>query len=161
MNGRALAEPNVEFSRWVAWRDRASLQLGTPCLGVYLWGRFEEPSDAHIDAYPVLPRQLVYVGESNDIEARPLGGRAHEHIAKYVVAFPDDAGLERLYVSICRVARFKPRDPHCHSLRAFTRFLEARIGWEYTRQFGRRPRLDYKTGKDEFVFQGAPSTLPG
>jgi hypothetical protein len=50
---------------------------------------------------------------------------------------------------VCVIGPFRRSDPECHALRAYTRYLEARIGWEYARKFGRRPRLDYKKGKDD------------
>ena len=146
-----IPDPVVEFSQWVPWRDRRSLRTGAPWMGVYLWARFETPPDAEAGRYPALPVQIIYVGEANDIEVRPLGSRRHDHVRKYVREFPDDPDLRLLYLSVGRVAPFRPSDPRCHALRAFTRCLEARIGWEYARQFAERPRLDRKTGKDDFL----------
>lgn len=57
-------------------------------------------------------------------------------------------------VSVCDVGPFRRSDANCHALRAFTKYIEARLGWEYTRTFGRRPRLDYKEGKDEAYVRG-------
>ena len=120
-------------------------------MGVYLWARFDTPPAPGFGRYPALPEQIIYVGESNDIEIRPLGSRRHGHVTKYLHEFPDDQDLGRLYLSVCRIEPFRPNDLRCHALRGFTRFLEARIGWEYARKFGKRPRLDYKTGKDDFA----------
>lgn len=91
------------------------------------------------------------MGETNDWNVRPLGPKRHDGLAKYVEFFPEDPNFAQLYVSVCEVVSFRPQDLECHAWRAFTRHLEARPGWEYTKRFGKRPLLDYKHGKDEFV----------
>jgi hypothetical protein len=88
------------------------------------------------------------VGETNNLDTRPLTGW-HHRLDHDDDQFPRDRNYEHLYVSVYVVGSFRQSDPRCRALRAFTRYIEARLGWEYTRWFGRRPRLDYKKGKDE------------
>ena len=61
--------------------------------------------------------------------------------------FKDDPELENLYVSVFHVEPFKPGGGRSRLLRAYTRYVEDLIYWEYTRRFGRRAALDYKKGK--------------
>lgn len=148
----AVADPTVTFSKWTLWGDRVHLRSedGKPSMGVYLWARFEHPSAAEVPSYPELCQQIIYVGEANDLNVRPLGPR-HDRLEKYEGLFPDDRNCKRLYVSVAHIRTFRRADRECHAMRAYTRFVEARIGWEYTKRFGRRPLLDYKRGKDEFA----------
>jgi hypothetical protein len=151
--GEAMDEPEVVFSSWMPWSGRAGLlaTVPTPTMGVYVWARFATPPKPSARVYPDLPEELIYVGETNDLNIRPLGSRRHHRVANYVELFPDDPKLRKLYVAVCRLAPFRPQDPECHAWRALTRYLEARIAWEYTKTFRRRPLLDYKRGKDEFA----------
>ena len=120
-------------------------------MGVYMWARFANPPGPKSCPFPDLPKELIYVGEANDLNTRPLGRARHHRLAHYIDRFPEDSGFALLYVSVCRIAPFRPSDKKCHALRAFTRYLEARVGWEYARRYGKRPFLDYKKGKDEFA----------
>jgi hypothetical protein len=148
-----LTEPPVTFSPWTPWQERSRLR--TPdahaTMGVYLWARFSTAPDASSFPYPDLREEVIYVGETNDLNVRPLGPTRHHRVTNYLELFPDDPTLAQLHVAVCTVAPFRPQDAACHAWRAFTRYLEARIGWEYTKRFGRRPLLDYKRGKDEFA----------
>jgi hypothetical protein len=151
--GPKLREPSVVFSEWKPWHERSQLRLThEPTMGVCLWAHFQGSSPS-ANPYPELPEELVYVGETNDVNVRPLGQRVHHRLANYRELCRDPS-LANLYVAVCRVAVFRQRDQECHAWRAFTRHLEAKIAWEYTKKFGKRPLLDYKRGKDEFALQG-------
>jgi hypothetical protein len=150
-----LTEPPVTFSPWTPWQQRARLRTPDSTMGVYLWGRFSTPLDTSSLPYPDLGGDVIYVGETNDLNVRPLGPTRHHRVTNYLELFPDDPTLAQLYVAVCTIAPFQPQDAACHAWRAFTRHLEARIGWEYTKRFGRRPLLDYKRGKDEFALAAA------
>jgi hypothetical protein len=152
-----LREPPIAFSTWTRWQDRSRLRHpdAQPHMGVYLWARFRTPPDASSVPYPDLCEEVIYVGETNDLNVRPLGSTRHHRVANYLELFPDDPTLARLYVAVCTIAPFQPQDAACHAWRAFTRHLEARIAWEYTKLVGRRPLLDYKRGKDEFALPAA------
>jgi hypothetical protein len=126
--------------------------IGSPCMGVYVWAHFRTPPSPDSRPFPRLPKELVYIGEANDLNVRPLTGR-HHRLKHYVDQFRD-RDYEHLYVSVCDVGPFRRSNAKCHALRAFTKYIEARIGWEYTRKFGRRPRLDYKKDKDERYVPG-------
>jgi hypothetical protein len=148
-----MQQPDPKFSPWVQWDKRGSLKTAESIAvtGVYMWARFEHAPDPAIRPYPELPVELIYVGETNDLNARPLGNAIHHRLEHYDDRFPDDPDHNHLYVSVCPVAPFVPRDKQCHTFRAFTRFLEAQVYWEYARRFDSRPGLDYKRGKDEFA----------
>lgn len=145
--------PPIVFSEWVRWGDRARLKAadGQPSPGVYLWARFAHPPKSGSHPYPDLPEELLYAGETKNLNVRPLGGRTsggtpHHRLAHYGDCFPDDAARALLYVSVFHVIPFKQGDKQC--LRAFTRYVEDLIYWEYAKRYGKRARLDYKKGKD-------------
>jgi hypothetical protein len=157
-----LTDLPIQFSQWTAWHDRSRLETpdSQPTMGVYLWARFVGTPPA-LPPYPSLSDELIYVGETNDLNVRPLGPR-HHRVENYLELFAKvDPGLQQLYVSVYGVRPFRPKDQECHAWRAYTRHLEARIAWEYTKQFGRRPLLDYKRGKDEFALPPAIRPTPG
>ncbi len=140
-----LQTPSIEFTNWCPWDNRKHLREGeSPCPGVYIWGRFDSPPAGR--PYPEIPREVIYVGETKDLNGRPLKGR-HHRIKHYHGIYPDDPALQRLYVSVFRVGVVG--DPRRHCTRAFTRYVEDLIYWEYTRNYGHRPALDYKEGKEQ------------
>ncbi|HKZ76966.1 MAG TPA: hypothetical protein VJ124_01480 [Pyrinomonadaceae bacterium] len=69
-----IEPPPIVFSEWVPWHERGRLKTpdGQPSMGVYLWARFAHglPPTGH--PYPGLPKELIYVGETNDLNVRPL-----------------------------------------------------------------------------------------
>ena len=114
-------------------------------MGVYLWAYFEQAPKPGTPPYPNLPEELIYAGETKDLDARPLGSRRHHRLAHYLDTYCDDCEFKCLYVSVFRVCCFGPNDEQAYlRLRAFTRYVEARIYWEYTERFGHRAALDYK-----------------
>lgn len=146
---RSVPTP-IRFSQWVLWADRGSLRRSDgPWLGLYLWARFDRAPSPSAKPYPRLPEQIIYVGETKHLDLRPLAGR-HHRLAHYRDTFPDDPHFRRLYLSVCRVHRFRngyateaartlyPR------LRVYTQYIEARLYWDYTRRWGRPPALHYK-----------------
>jgi hypothetical protein len=146
-------DPGVTFSAWAPWSDRRRLRRDDgPWLGLYLWGRFERPPDEADRPYPVLPRQVIYVGETKHIDLRPLTGD-HHRLAHYRDTFPDDDGLKLLYITVGRVERFpdgyegaEARSTY-RRLRVFTQYIEAKIYWEYTKQWNCPPALHYKKSR--------------
>ena len=162
-----LTEPTITFSRWVRWRDRADLMKASsdlmkasPCMGIYVWAHFKGARSPDSRPYPDLPEELIYIGEANDLNVRPLTG-SHHRLKHYCDQFPNDRNFSHLYVSVCEAGAFRRSDPGCHALRAFTKYVEARLGWEYTRKFGRRPLLDYKKDKDELYVPGLRRAIGG
>ena len=151
-----IEPPPIVFSEWVPWHERGRLKTadGQPSMGVYLWARFEHSQRPTGRPYPELPVELIYVGETNDLNDRPLGagGQRHHRLRHYATRFPKDHGYRYLYISVFHVHRFRRRDKHCNALRAFTRYVEDLVYWEYTRRFDERPALDYKTGKEPWLF---------
>jgi hypothetical protein len=121
-------------------------------MGIYVWAHFTKRPPPESRPFPNLPRQLIYVGEANDLTVRPLSG-PHHRLKHYVHQF-GDRHYTRLYVSVCEAGSFRRSDPKSHALRAFTKYVEALIGWKYTQKFGRRPHLDYKEGKDDRYVPG-------
>jgi hypothetical protein len=117
-------------------------------MGLYLWARFPKnmkpkPTDR---PYPNLPKQLLYVGETKNLNARPLTG-GHHRLAHHRDTFGDD-GLGRLYVSVARIYPHAAGDAACTAMRVFNQYLEGRIYWDYTRKYGRRPALHYKKARE-------------
>ena len=140
-----LSEPKIAFSHWVAWKDRADLRTPKPMMGVYMWAHFHEPPDRTVHPYPTLPEELVYVGETNDLNARPLRGNRHQRLEHYRDTFPADAKLDHLYVAVFRVREYQPDSPHRRTTRAFTQFAEGKLYWGYTRCYERRAALPRST----------------
>jgi hypothetical protein len=66
--------------------------------------------------------------------------------------FSHDGGYQDLYILVFHVHVLRRRDKHCNALRAFTRYVEDLIYWEYTRRYDERPALDHKTGKEPWMF---------
>ena len=144
--------PKIKFSRWVPWTHRSDLiRGGGPWLGVYLWGRFQQPPSPSVKPYPKLPKHVIYVGETKNVNQRPLT-REHHRLAHYRDKFPHDPGLQMLYVSVCHVYPFrrgygsKQAWSLYSRLRVYTQYVEARIYWNYTKNWGRPPALHYKKG---------------
>ena len=142
-----LDAPAIEFSPWRAWRDRPEMRSDDPHLGVYAWAHFHEPPASGARPFPDLPDGLIYVGETKNLNNRPLGA-GHHRLQHYRATFPRDVDLELLYVSVFRAHCYDPADSKCRELRAFTRYVEDLVYWEYTRKFGIRPALDYKRRVD-------------
>lgn len=144
-----LEEPPVSFGPWTPWSERASLRRSDgPWVGLYIWGQFERTPSSTERAYPDLPRQVAYIGETKHLDDRPLRG-PHHRTRHYRDTFKTDPELGQLFVSIARVRAFpggyeaaNTADYQC--VRVFTRYLEARIYWEYTKKWGYPPALHYK-----------------
>ena len=66
----------------------------------------------------------------------------HHALAHYRHTFPCDSHLNYLYVSVFPVERYCLGDERCRALRAFTRYVEALVYWEYARHFAKRPLLN-------------------
>ena len=101
-----LTEPKIRFSKWVRWRDRKALANGSACMGVYVWAHFRKAPRLDSRPFPNLPKGLIYVGEANDLNIRPLTGW-HHRLEHYVDQFPSDRNYEHLYVSIFAVGPFR------------------------------------------------------
>ena len=82
-----LIEPKIRFSKWVRWSDRGALGKSSPCMGVYVWAHFRTAPPRDSRPFPDLPEELIYVGEGNDLNIRPLTGR-HHRLKHYVDQFP-------------------------------------------------------------------------
>ena len=137
--------PPIQFSEWVPWcGGRKRLKWPEPSIGVYLWGHFLTPPDKASRPYPDLPVQLIYVGETRNLNDRPLTG-GHHRLVHYGRKFPNDPKFESLYVSVFHIEPVSRG--RSHLLRAFTRYVEDKIYWEYAQRFGERAKLDYKEGK--------------
>lgn len=145
-----IDKPQLTFSPWTRWNDRASLRRsdGRPWLGLYVWGYFQNrrPSGA---PYPDLPEQIVYVGETKHLDLRPLT-EPHHRVSHYKETFPEDVNLDNLYLSICRVRSFPGgyNSPDVKPLydrwRVYTQFMEAKIYWNYTQRWRHPPALRFK-----------------
>ena len=114
-------------------------------MGVYLWARFEASPAPTVRPWPDLPETLVYVGEANNLNERPLGSD-HHATEKYHATFPDDPGLTKLHVAVFRYVPFTG-GLETPKHRVYTQFLEAQISWEYVLRYGRPVALYYKKGK--------------
>ncbi|MCA1789891.1 MAG: hypothetical protein LC667_08530 [Thioalkalivibrio sp.] len=141
------------FTPWVAWGDRAALkESGGPCLGVYLWARFDTAPDPLALPYPNLPEEIIYVGESKHLEQRPLGRIRHHRLAHYLEVFRDDPKFEHLYVSVFRVCPFPngyesgEAAQRYSALRVYTQYFEGKLYWDYVMRWGHPPKLRYKKG---------------
>lgn len=104
--------PPVAFSEWAPWSERVHLSKELPLMGVYLWGYFPSGSRPKVPAFPELPQDVIYIGETNDLDARLLGptGARHQRLKQYVQAYPQDTRYACLHVSVFRVAPFQPRN---------------------------------------------------
>lgn len=135
----------IQFTEWVPWcGGRGRLKRPEPSIGVYLWAHFAVPPAAAARPYPDLPKELIYVGETRNLNRRPLSG-GHHRLDHYRDKFPDDWDLKSLYVSVFHIESVGRG--RSHLLRAFTRYVEDMIYWQYVQRFGERAALDYKRGK--------------
>lgn len=142
--------PEVAFGPWQPWGKLEDIRRNDGrWLGVYLWAHFkgEPPTDSPTPT--ALLEDVIYVGETKDLDVRPLSGR-HHRLKHYRETFCCDPDLTKLHVAVWRVERF----PKSHSggvaseryryLRVYTQFIEAQLYWQYTQQHGRPPKLHYK-----------------
>ncbi len=148
----AMNEPTIVFSEWVPWRERGRLKSrdGQPSMGVYVWAHSQVGSIPKASPYPEPPEELIYVGETNNVNVRPLGERRHHRLLHYVETIrPRDSTLKNLWISVFHVRPFQPGNAECLAMRAFTRYVEDLVYWKYVQRWGKRPALDYKKGKDK------------
>ena len=144
-----IQEPEIIFTAWCPWADRRSLRTQTPHGGVYLWARFTEGAPDS-PPWPELPQELVYVGETKNLNDRPLG--RHNRLSRYKKLF-ETSSCDHLYLSIFRV--FETDTDSQRTLRAFTQYFEGLVDWQYTMQYGRRPAMHFKSGTPEDPFASA------
>jgi hypothetical protein len=141
-----LPTPKIEFSKWVPWSKRAAvLTASEPWLGVYMWAHFHDApaTDTSPSIDPAPPRELIYVGETKNLNARALRRSAEGGLERYAETFPADRELKHLYLSVCSVRPFQGNDEAYHVHRAFTRYVEDMIYWKFVKEFERRAALDY------------------
>jgi hypothetical protein len=138
-----IEEMPILFTEWVHWRERARLVTPDPHIGVYAWAHFHEQPGTDARPYPDLPSQLIYVGETKNLNYRPLGPGSHVGLERYAETYPSDHRLNQLYVSVFRVKCVTEGDELCRVLRAFTRYVEDLMYWKYVQAFEKRPALDY------------------
>ena len=133
------------------WQDRRALQLNDqPSLGVYIWGHFHSTPTSKVE-YPDLPIELIYVGESKNLYTRLCSGSAHHRLTHYRATYPLDSTLQHLYLAVFRIEPYVKGDQRCRALRAYTRYVEDRLYWEYVLKFGKKAALDYKARADRQV----------
>jgi hypothetical protein len=140
-----LRVPDILFTEWVPWDERATLATRLPRPGVYAWAHFHNAPSRQDRPYPDVPPELIYVGETKNLNLRPLAARPpHHRLKHYGEMYPvDKRERQKLFVSVFRVPPDLFGDPALRLVRAFTRFLEDQIYWEYARRHGRRAALDY------------------
>ena len=136
-----IPEPEIVFSPWTPWQKRKELRTKVHYGGVYIWAR-RLSREPELLMWPRLDERIIYIGETKSLNDRPLS--RHNRIARYRQLF-GDPGLLNLYVSICRAFRTGSREER--ELRAFTQYLEDKLDWEFTREYGRRPAMHFKEGK--------------
>src|SRR3990170_667978 len=91
--GPMFKPPPVRFSPWVQWHERGGLKSGHPEVGVYLWAYVDPPTNRLPDpSWPDLPSELIYAGETNNLNRRPLGS-GHHRLKHYRDTFPGDPEL--------------------------------------------------------------------
>jgi hypothetical protein len=84
-----FACPPISFSPWVHWDDREQLLDEQQFMGVYLWAHFHrKPNQTMVTSEVALPKELVYIGESKNLNARPLHGLGHQRLVHYRNTFP-------------------------------------------------------------------------
>src|SRR5262245_29752654 len=88
-----FSDPPVVFSAWTCWSDRSKLRTldGQPVMGVYMLAQFSSPPGPEMAPYPNPAEQVIYVGETNDLNGRPLSGASHDALKKYRLLFPSDS----------------------------------------------------------------------
>lgn len=157
---------DIEFSPWVPWQDRRTLQLNDqPSLGVYIWGHFHSTPTSKVE-YPDLPIELIYVGESKNLYTRLCSGSAHHRLTHYRATYPLDSTLQHLYLAVFRIEPYVKGDQRCRALRAYTRYVEDRLYWEYVLKFGKKKdyvlvMLFVKYVSDKYAgVPYAPITIP-
>ena len=136
-----LREPVVAFSPWHPWNRRHDLKTADnlPWGGVYLLAHFASVPGPTEVPWPDLPKEIVYVGSTKNLNDRPL--TTHNRIPRYVKLFGDPT-LERLCVSVFPVFCTGGRDEKL--LRSYIQYLEAKLDWDYTRKYEKRPAMHFK-----------------
>ena len=132
-----LTEPAVVCSPWTLWCDWSKLRRES-WGGVYLFGCFGHPP-AHPPDPAQLPREVAYIGETKDLNGRPL--TAHNRVGRYREVLQDRRG-ERLFVPVAPL--YRTGCSEYLNIRAFAVFIEAKLDWQYTQTYGIRPALHFK-----------------
>ena len=110
-----LEVPNVQFTVWEPWNQKTKLRTTLPYGGVYLLGHFKPAPKQKPRVAPALPKNVVYVGETHDLNVRPLA--THNRTRRYIQIF-GDADYECLYVSVFRI--FRREETNRHLLRRYS-----------------------------------------
>ena len=106
--------------------------------GLYVLARFDGSVPDAGPSVKCLPKEIIYVGMSKNLNNRPLRG-AH-HGAKRYQRTHNDPRCSRLYISIFPVyAAEQPTVAMRRRWYRLTKYLEMKVHWEYTRQHKEPP----------------------
>lgn len=140
----AVNRLRVSFGRWRKWLEVEPLARRVG--GVYLLGHFPEGPSTAVPHHDALPRGVVYVGQSKDLNRRPLS--SHPREARYRELFGDDAcaslwvAVGELYETGCADYAMK---------RVYADYVEMALAWEYASQHGHPLALHFKEGSETEV----------
>jgi len=137
-----IVEPKISFTHWAPWQERDELGTEHPNGGVYLLARFERQPGKRSRPWPKLPKGVIYVGQTHNLNNRPV--KAHNRTERYNQMFGDPS-YTHLYVSV-----FYSYETGCDLsfvLGAFSIQVEAMLVWEYVKQHGQLPAMHFKDSR--------------
>jgi hypothetical protein len=128
----------ISFDDWKPWKNRKRPSDASREGGVYLLAHCQSGSPPARASEGSLPREVVYVGVTKDLNSRPILGR-HDGVSKYHKQI--DRTDERLFVAFAPL--FETDCDDYAQQRVYAQHVEALLVWRFTEQHGYPPALHY------------------
>jgi len=128
----------IVFDDWRKWDVRKTVSVGYTQGGVYLLAHCRSGSPPARATEERLPREVVYVGVTKNLDTRPIRG-SHKGVSKYHKQI--DSSDKRLFVAFARL--FETNCIDYAVQRIYAQHVEALLVWKFTEQHGYPPALHY------------------
>jgi hypothetical protein len=129
----------VQFRDWQLWNAAKAAPADAPaCGGVYLLAHSHTGVKPERASPENLPREVVYIGVSNNLGMRPIRG-THTGVKDYHDKI--DGTNERLFVATAPLFETGCEDYAVQ--RIYAEYVEAWLIWMFTKQHGYPPVLHY------------------
>jgi len=128
----------IRFGDWRRWDKRRMDSVGPSQGGVYLLAHCRSGSAPVTATVDSLPREVVYVGNTKDLDTRP-GIGSHDGVKRYRQDI--DSTDERLFVAFAPLYESLCEDYAMQ--RVYAEYAEAMLVWRFTEQHGHPPALHY------------------
>jgi hypothetical protein len=149
----ALFYHHTRFGAWTPWLQRTTLRAQVSGAGVYLLGYFEGADPSATSPNPNdLPFEVVYVGETRDLNARPLTGFYARVQERFVDLF-GAAATQHLWVAVCPLYSVAEDHQDYAYQRTRSFYEEALLAWQYAQKHKHPPILQVKDREenDEWI----------